>query len=92
MTDWGGLAAREQERYRDGEARVPLADWLRDRLEREALRAVATAPLRVGGTVRGALGLLDSAGRTFDDESQRRLASFADDAAAELERTLGGAA
>jgi GAF domain-containing protein len=69
-----------------GDPRVPLAAWLRERLQDEALRAVAAAPLRVGGTVRGALGLLDGAGRTFGDDDLRRLAQLADDAGRELER------
>jgi GAF domain-containing protein len=68
--------------------RVPIAAWLRERLEGEGLRAVAAAPLRSGAAVRGALGILDGAGRTFDDETLRRLAAFADEAALALERAL----
>jgi GAF domain-containing protein len=69
--------------------RVPIAAWLRERLEAEDLRSVAAAPLRVGGVVRGALGLLDPAGRTYGDADLGRLAGFADEAARELERAIG---
>jgi hypothetical protein len=51
--------------------------WLRERPEREDLRAVAAGPVRVGGMIRGALGFLDSAGRTFDDEELRRIGRLA---------------
>jgi GAF domain-containing protein len=52
--------------------RVPLAPWLRDRLEEEGLRTVAAAPIRIGGVVLGALGFLDGPGRIFDDAGLRR--------------------
>jgi len=68
--------------------RVPIAAWLRERLESEGLRSVAAAPLRVGGVVRGALGLLDGAGRTFDDEDLRQFARLADEASLDLERAI----
>jgi len=68
--------------------RVPIAAWLRERLEAEDLRSVAAAPLRVGGVVRGALGLLAPAGRSYDDADLGRLARFADEAARELERAI----
>jgi GAF domain-containing protein len=71
------------------EARVPLAPWLRERLEAEGLHAVAAAPLVAGGPARGALGLLDGAGRTYDEDGLRRLGRFAAEAAADLERALG---
>ena len=70
------------------DSRVPIAAWLRERLEREGLHSVAATPLRVGGVVRGALGLLDGAGRSFDDEDLRRLARLADEAALDLERAI----
>jgi GAF domain-containing protein len=66
--------------------RVPVAAWLRERLEREGLRAVAAAPLAVGGEARGALGLLDGPGRTFDELALGRLGAFADQAALTCER------
>jgi len=68
--------------------RVPVAAWLRERLESEGLRAVAAAPLRVGGVVRGALGLLDGAGRTFDDQALGRLGLAADEIAGALEHAM----
>ncbi len=64
--------------------RVPVAPWLRERLEEEGLRAVAAAPLRLEGLVQGALGFLDGPGRTFDDESLGRI----DDLAAEVARAI----
>ena len=68
--------------------RVPISAWLRERMEAEGLRVVAAAPLRVTGTVRGALGLLDAAGRRYEDEDLRRLGRFADEASAALERVI----
>ncbi len=68
--------------------RVPVAAWLRERLESEGLRSVAAAPIRAGGVVRGALGLLDQAGRTFGAEDLRDLGRFADDASLDLERVI----
>jgi hypothetical protein len=67
--------------------RVPVAAWLRERLEHEGLRTVAAAPLRVAGVVRGALGLLDGAGRAVDDQALARLALTAD----EVGRAIGHA-
>jgi GAF domain-containing protein len=64
--------------------RIPVAPWLRAAMERERLRAVAAAPLRIAGVVSGALGILDGAGRTFSDEDLGRLAAFADEAGAGL--------
>jgi hypothetical protein len=64
--------------------RVPVAGWLRERLEHEGLRTVAAAPLRVAGIVRGALGVLDRAGRTYDDRALGRLGLAADEVAAVL--------
>lgn len=66
------------------DARIPVAPWLRDAMERESLRAVAAAPLRFAGVIIGALGILDAAGRTFSDEDLGRLADFAEEAAAGL--------
>jgi GAF domain-containing protein len=71
------------------EAGVRLAPWLRERLEAERLHAVAAAPLVAGGPARGALGLLDGAGRTYDEDGLRRLGRFAAEAASDLERALG---
>jgi hypothetical protein len=68
--------------------RVPIAAWLRERLEREDLRAVAAAPVRVAGVIRGALGLLDGPGRTFDDEDFRRIGRLADEVARAVGRAL----
>jgi GAF domain-containing protein len=59
--------------------RVPIATWLRERLVEERLRAVAAAPVRVGGVIRGALGFLDGPGRTYDDAALRRIEALADD-------------
>jgi GAF domain-containing protein len=58
--------------------RVPIAAWLRARLEAEGLRVVAAAPVRVAGVVCGALGFLDGPGRVYDDEALRRIEALAD--------------
>lgn len=68
--------------------RMPVAAWLRERLEREGLRAVAAAPVRVDGVIRGALGFLDEAGRTFDDEALGRIEAIADEVAGHVGRAL----
>jgi GAF domain-containing protein len=70
------------------EARVPVAPWLRARLEAEGLRAVAAAPVRLGDEVRGALGFLDEPGRRYDAEALEGLAWLA----AGLGAALAGAA
>ena len=66
--------------------RVPIAPWLRERLENEGLRTVAAAPVRLDGAIRGALGFLDGPGRSFDDEGLRRIARLADELARDLVR------
>src|SRR5262249_6274427 len=48
---------------------VPVAAWLRERMEAEGLRAVAAAPVKISGATRGALGFLDRPGRTLDHEA-----------------------
>jgi GAF domain-containing protein len=65
---------------------VPVAPWLRDRLEEEGLRAVAAAPIRIDDITRGALGFLDGPGRTFDAEGLWRIGGLADGVARDLER------
>jgi GAF domain-containing protein len=67
--------------------RVPIAPWLRERLEQEGLRAVAATPVRMAGVVQGALGFLDGPGRTFDDSDLQRIAVVAEAVA----QSLGGA-
>ena len=67
--------------------RVPVAPWLRDRLEQEGLCVVAAAPVRVDSVVRGALGFLDGPGRTYDEDGLRRIGTLAD----EVGRALGRA-
>jgi GAF domain-containing protein len=64
--------------------RIPLADWLRERLTRETLHVVAAAPLSARGRVLGALGLLDGAGRTYGKSDLRLLGRFAELAAEAL--------
>jgi GAF domain-containing protein len=66
--------------------RVPIAPWLRERLEKEGLRTVAAAPVRLDGAVRGALGFLDGPGRSFDDDGLRRIGRLADELARDLVR------
>jgi GAF domain len=61
--------------------RVPISAWLRERMEAEGLRAVAAAPVRMGGATRGALGFLDGPGRTFDDEDLGRIETLAGEVA-----------
>lgn len=60
------------------DSRVPVAPWLRERLEQEGLRVVAAAPVTVDGVIRGALGCLDGSGRAYDDEGLRRIEALAD--------------
>ena len=69
--------------------RVPVAPWLRERLEEEGLRTVAAAPVRMDGAVQGALGFLDGPGRTFDDDGLRQIGRLADDVAARVVRGAG---
>jgi GAF domain-containing protein len=69
--------------------RVPVTAWLRERLEREGLRVVAAAPVRVDGMVRGALGFLDPPGRAYDDEALRMVELLADDLARRIGRAAG---
>jgi GAF domain-containing protein len=71
--------------------RVPVAAWLRERLEREGLRAVAAAPIRMDGAIRGALGFLDGPGRTFDDTALQQIGALADEVAGHLGRELRAA-
>jgi GAF domain-containing protein len=66
--------------------RVPVAPWLRERLEAEGLRTVAAAPVRLEGVIRGALGFLDGPGRSFGDEELRRVGRLADELAQDLAR------
>ena len=75
-----------------GDARTPVAPWLRERLEAEGLRSVVAAPLRVRGEALGALGLLDGAERRYEEPDLQRLAALADAAASELAGSLDAAA
>jgi GAF domain-containing protein len=59
------------------DARVPIAPWLRERMEAEGLRAVAAAPVGSGDEIIGALGILDAAGRRFSDDELASLARLA---------------
>ena len=70
--------------------RVPIAPWLRERLEAENLRTVAAAPVRVDGAISGALGFLDGPGRTYDERSLERLGRLADEVAARVAGTSRG--
>lgn len=72
--------------------RIPVAAWLRERLAVEGLHAVAAAPLRTGGEVVGALGILDGAGRRFEAEDLDRLAALVDEAAPGVAAELGSPA
>jgi GAF domain-containing protein len=65
--------------------RVPIAPWLRARLEEEGLRVVAAAPVRVSGAARGALGFLDPPGRVYDDATLRQIQVLADGVGASVE-------
>jgi GAF domain-containing protein len=69
--------------------RVPIAPWLRERLEAEGLRVVAAAPVRIHGTTRGALGFLAGPGRQYDGEGLQRIGDLADRVAAALARAAG---
>ena len=65
---------------------VPIAPWLRDRLQEEGLRTVAAAPVRVDGAVSGALGFLDGPGRTYDGPALQQLGRLADEVAERVTR------
>ena len=71
--------------------RVPIAPWLRERLEREGLYAVAAAPVRMDGAIRGALGFLDGPGRTFDDAALQQIGALADEVAGHVGRAIHAA-
>jgi GAF domain-containing protein len=70
------------------DARVPIAPWLRERLEAEGLRVVAAAPVRVDGAISGALGFLDGPGRTYDEPALQQLGRLADEVAERVTRTV----
>jgi GAF domain-containing protein len=72
------------------DTRVPIAPWLRERLEAEGLRVVAAAPVRVDGAVSGALGFLDGPGRTYDEPALERLGSLTDEVATAIARAAFG--
>ena len=73
------------------DGQVPIAPWLRARLEAEGLRVVAAAPVRIAGATRGALGFLDEPGRTYDPDALRRIGGVADEVARDLERAARSA-
>ena len=62
-----------------------LADDLRARLRDAGEGAILAVPLRVSGTIIGALGIADRGGREFSPEEARLLQAFADQAALALE-------
>jgi GAF domain-containing protein len=62
-----------------------LADDLRERLRGAGEGAILAVPLRVSGTVIGALGISDRGGREFSAEEAHLLQAFADQAALALE-------
>jgi GAF domain-containing protein len=68
---------------------VPIAPWLRDRLQDEGLRTVAAAPVRVDGAVSGALGFLDGPGRSYDEPALQQLGRLADEVAERVTRAVG---
>src|SRR5262245_56116156 len=70
------------------DSQVPIAPWLRERLEAEGLRVVAAAPVRVDGAIHGALGFLDGPGRTYDADALQRIGGVADEVAWDLERAV----
>ncbi|HEV8307293.1 MAG TPA: GAF domain-containing protein [Methylomirabilota bacterium] len=59
------------------DSRIPVADWLRERLAAEGLRSVAAAPLVADGETLGALGLLDGPGRIFSETDLQLLGVLA---------------
>jgi hypothetical protein len=65
---------------------VPIAPWLRDRLQDEGLRTIAAAPVRVDGAVSGALGFLDGPGRSYDEPALQQLGRLADEVAERVTR------
>ncbi len=69
------------------DSRITLAPELRAAIEQATFRAVLAVPLMVKGSVIGALGVGDRAGRVFDAEAMRLAQAFADQAAAALENS-----
>jgi GAF domain-containing protein len=69
-----------------GDGRVPIAPWLKSRLEAEGLRGVAAAPVSMDGAIRGALGFLDGPGQALDAEGLRQVQALADELAGALRR------
>jgi GAF domain-containing protein len=67
----------------DPSVRIP--DEVRDAFSRSEDGALLAVPLRVKGTVIGALGIADRRGRRFTEEEARVLQAFADQAALALE-------
>ncbi len=62
-----------------------LGDDLRERLRDAGEGAILAVPLRVSGTIIGALGIADRGGRQFSAEEAHLLQAFADQAALALE-------
>jgi GAF domain-containing protein len=69
---------------------VPIAPWLRERLEQEGLRTVAAVPVWVDGRVTGALGFLSEPGRRHEAASLEMLECLAADLAAALATAAAG--
>jgi signal transduction histidine kinase/ActR/RegA family two-component response regulator len=65
--------------------RLVYPEPLRSRLARGGLGSVLALPLGIRGEPRGAVSMLDEAGRSFDDEEVRLARAFADQAAVALE-------
>lgn len=74
------------------DTRIPVAAWLRERLEAEGLRSVMAAPLTADGETVGALGILESATRAYTPEDNERLATLAREAAPGIRRACSGRA
>ena len=64
---------------------VRVSDDLREAFRRSEDGALLAVPLRVKGTIIGALGIADHRGRQFTEEEARVLQAFADQAALALE-------
>ncbi len=64
---------------------VKLPEWAEEMLRQDALRAVASVPLKVGDKIIGALNVADEVGRIFTPAQLELLTAFGDQAAVAIE-------
>jgi GAF domain-containing protein len=64
---------------------LKLPEWAEETLRQDALRAVASVPLKVGDKIIGALNIADEVGRIFTPAQLELLTAFGDQAAVAIE-------